>query len=71
MRKLTITVDDDVYAGLYAQIGKGNISRFINDIARPHIIHDETAAGYEAMAADHGREEDAQAWAELGMSDWT
>lgn len=69
MKKLTITIDEDVYAGLYAHIGKGNISRFINDVARTHVLNDEIKSGYEAMAADTEREQDAMIWAENTITD--
>lgn len=65
MKKLTITVDDDVYKGLYAQIGKGNISRFLNEIARSYVITQEIQAGYQAMAADEEREAEALEWSEI------
>ena len=34
MKKLTITVDDDVYEYLHKVIGRGNISRCLNNAAR-------------------------------------
>ncbi len=34
-RKLTISIDDRVYDGLHAIIGKGNIGKFLEDLARP------------------------------------
>jgi hypothetical protein len=37
-RKLTITVTEDVYAGLHAVVGPGNISQFLEDLARPHVV---------------------------------
>ena len=30
-KKLTITIDESVYEGLYATIGKGHISQFIEN----------------------------------------
>jgi hypothetical protein len=45
-RKLTITVDDDVYLGLKAKVGARRISRFLNDLARPLVADAE--AGPEA-----------------------
>ncbi len=69
MKKLTISVEDDVYAGLYAQIGKGNISRFLNDVARSHVLTNEIQAGYEAMAADQEREAEALEWSEISIKD--
>jgi predicted CopG family antitoxin len=69
MKKLTISIDDDVYAGLYATIGRGNISSFLNNVARAHVIEDEIKSGYEAMAADKERENDALTWAENSVWD--
>jgi predicted CopG family antitoxin len=69
MKKLTITVDDEVYKGLHARIGRGNISRFLNDMARSHVVADDIEAGYLAMAADKEREQEAFAWAEQGVAD--
>ena len=63
-RKLTITVDDEVYAGLHAVIGRRRISRFLNDLARPHVTRRSLEDGYRAMAADEEREREAQAWGE-------
>lgn len=37
-KKLTITVDADVYAGLHTVVGRRRISRFLNDLARPIVV---------------------------------
>lgn len=64
-RKLTITVDADVYAGLHDRIGPRGIGRFLSDLARPHVVGgDELAAAYAAMAAEEAREREAEEWAE-------
>jgi len=63
-KKLTITVEDEVYAGLHSIIGRRRISRFLNDLARPHVLQGELAEGYKAMAADEERERDATEWVE-------
>ena len=34
-KKLTINVDEEVYAGLYQVVGRGRISRFIESVVRP------------------------------------
>jgi hypothetical protein len=60
-RKLTITVDEEVYAGLHANIGRRRISRFLNDL---HFVHRELEDGYRAMATDEEREREALEWAE-------
>jgi predicted CopG family antitoxin len=63
-KKLTITVDDDVYEGLQSVVGRRRISRFLNDLARPHVISREMVEGYRAMAADEQRESEALEWVE-------
>jgi hypothetical protein len=68
-KKLTITVDAEVYDGLHRVIGRRRISRFLNDLARPHVIGQDLATGYAAMAADAAREEEAQAWSEALITD--
>ncbi len=63
-KKLTITVDDEVYSGLHRVIGRRRISRFLNDLARPHVLQSDLVEGYRAMAADEDRERDAAEWVE-------
>ena len=61
-KKLTITVDDEVYVGLHSVVGRRRISRFLNDLARPHVLSRDLTEGYRAMAADEERERDAMDW---------
>lgn len=63
-KKLTITVDTEVYDGLHSVVGRRRISRFLNDLARPHVLGQDMRSGYAAMAADLARGQDAEAWAE-------
>jgi hypothetical protein len=63
-KKLTITVDAEVYDGLHSVVGRRQISRFLNDLARPHVTGQDLRAGYAAMAADEAREAEAEAWSE-------
>jgi hypothetical protein len=63
-KKLTITVDEEVYRGLQTVVGPGKISRFIQEVVRPYVIHPDYDADYAAMAADLGRENEALEWAE-------
>ena len=59
-RKLTITVHEDIYRGLHEQIGRGDISGFIERLVRSHIYTGaELEEGYRAMAADEEREREA------------
>ena len=69
MKKLTITVDNDVYRGLKKKVGPRKISRFLNDLARPHVVDDDLLAAYRQMSQDTERETEAQDWAEGLMED--
>ena len=64
MKKLTITVDNDVYRGLKKKIGPRRISRFLNNLARPHVVEDDLLAAYRQMSEDREREAEAQDWIE-------
>ncbi len=69
-RKLTITVADDVYRGLHQKVGRGEISRFIESLVRPHVVTDaDLEAGYRAMAADTEREREAWEWIEANVDE--
>jgi hypothetical protein len=68
-RKLTITVEDAVYRGLHRVVGRRKISRFLNDLARPHVVTDRLEEGYRAMAADEKREAEAAEWTEAMVGD--
>ncbi len=68
-KKLTITLEAEVYEGLHTVIGRRRISRFLNDLARPHVVGHELRAGYAAMAADEAREADAVGWSEALIAD--
>ena len=68
-RNLTITLDEGVYTGLYKLIGRGNISRFIESLVRPHVVDNELEAGYRTMAQDEEQEAEALEWAEATIGD--
>ena len=61
-RKMTITLDEAVYEGLYRAIGKRHMSQFIEDLLRPHVLDTSLDKGYQAMAADKEREAEAAEW---------
>ena len=63
-KKLTITIEESVYRGLYQRVGAGRISRFIEDLVRPHVLVKELDDAYAAMARDRKREADALEWSE-------
>lgn len=61
-RKMTITLDEAVYEGLYRRIGRRQMSQFIEDLVRPHVVDASLDEGYAAMAADKAREAEALEW---------
>lgn len=68
-KKLTITVDEQVYLGLHSVVGRRNISQFINSLVRPHVLKPDLDAAYSRMAADESRESEAMEWAEATIGD--
>ena len=68
-KKLTITIDEQVYDGLYQVVGPRRISRFIEDLVRPHVLHPDLEAAYEEMARDEEREQAALEWTEATVGE--
>jgi hypothetical protein len=68
-KKLTITLDAQVYDGLHQVIGRRNISQFIESLVRPHVVDIDLDAAYRAMAQDEAREAEALEWAEATIGD--
>lgn len=68
-KKLTITLDDRVYKGLHAVVGRGRISRFIESLIRPHVVGKDLEMAYRQMAQDEAREAEALEWAEAMLGD--
>ena len=69
-KKLTVTIDEEVYEGLRTVIGPRKISRFIEDLIRPHVVKKDMYAAYKEMAADQIREAEALEWAEGTIGDF-
>lgn len=69
-RKLTITIADDVYRGLHQQIGRGEISRFVENLVRPYVVTtDDLEAEYRAAATDTAAEQEAMTWIEARVDE--
>jgi predicted CopG family antitoxin len=68
-KKLTITIDEQVYEGLHEVVGRQRISRFIEDLVRPHVMSPDLEAAYMDMAKDEAREAEALEWAEATIGD--
>ena len=68
-RKLTITMDEAVYEALNTVIGRRNISRFLTDLARPHVIPEALEDAYREIAlqtrsARNRRSNTREGWSE-------
>lgn len=61
-KKMTISLDEEVYEGLYRTVGKRRMSQFISDLLRPLVLDTTLDDGYRAMAADRVRETEALEW---------
>lgn len=68
-KKLTITIDEEVYNGLHKTIGPRKISKFIEELVRPHVIRPNLELAYAEMAKDKKREKEAMEWAEITFKD--
>lgn len=68
-KKLTISVDERVYDGLYRVVGPRRISHFIEELVRPHVVSDDLERGYAEMAADEAAEAEALEWIEALVGD--
>ena len=70
-KRITITLDETAYDGLYRTVGKRRISQFIEDLVRPHVLDTTLDEGYQAMAADRVREVEAEEWCNALIGDMT
>ena len=68
-KKLTLTIDEQVYEGLHKVIGARKISRFIEDLVRPHVVRKGLREAYKEMADNEARETEALKWAEETCGD--
>lgn len=68
-KKMTIRIDETVYDGLYRMIGKRHVSKYIEDLLRPHVVDTSLDEGYRAMAADKARESEALEWCNALVGD--
>lgn len=69
-RKLTISVGEDTYRALHHKIGRGSISRFIENLVRPHLIGESSLEEeYRRAAKDGSSETQALEWIEAGVDE--
>lgn len=63
-KKLTITIDEMVYNNLYLVIGKGKISKFIENLVKPYVKETNLKLAYQEMNQNIEREREATEWTE-------
>lgn len=63
-KKLTITIEENIYNDLYSVVGKGKISKFIERAIQPLVTKDDLRSAYQQMANDGQREKEAHEWEE-------
>jgi len=68
-KKLTITINEKVYAALHKNVGPRRISHFIELLVIPHIMGKRLYEAYEHMAKDEAHEAEAIGWAEGTIGD--
>ena len=68
-RKLTITLNSEVYDGLHRITGAHPVSSFIEDLLRSYVANHDLEAAYRDMAQDEAREVEALEWAEATIGD--
>ena len=68
-KKLTITINEEVYEGLHSVIGKRKISQFIEKLVKPYVVGKDLEASYKKMAKDESREKEATEWIEAMIGD--
>jgi hypothetical protein len=69
MAEMAMRLDEVVYDGLVRVVGRRKISAFLERLARPHVLGDDLADGYKAMALDATREQEALEWSEAMIGD--
>lgn len=68
-KKLTISLDELVYDELCRVVGRGNISKFIENLIKPQLKANDLDAAYSEMAADRVREQEALEWSNAVVGD--
>ena len=69
---MSIKMDIDLYWKLKDEVGKGRISRFIENLVAKELNKQEQklAQEYQEAAQDKNRWKEAQEWEQAQMTDW-
>jgi hypothetical protein len=68
-KKLTLTIDKAIYDGLYKTVGRRKISKYVEDLVRPHVTRANLEIEYAEMAKNNKQEKEALEWAENTFGD--
>jgi len=68
-KKMTISLNEAVYDELCRVVGRGNISKFIENLIKPQLKANNLDAAYSEMAADSVREQEALEWSNAVIGD--
>jgi hypothetical protein len=77
-KKLTILVSDEFYEGLQRRVGKRGIGKFLEEVARPHVLRVQPGdpgweewleEQYRLQADDEEAEREAKEWLEADLGD--
>ncbi len=63
-KRMTISIHEDVHEALMRVIGRGKVSKFLEELAKPIVLKNDLLDDYKNMAEDTQREEEALIWAE-------
>lgn len=61
-KRMTISIDESIHDGLVRVVGRGKISQFLEDLAKPYVLKDDLFLAYQEMAEDTEREREALEW---------
>jgi hypothetical protein len=68
-KRLIISLDAETYERLCRAVGPRKISRFIEDLIRPHVVPTDLSAAYAEMALEEARETEAEIWSDALIRD--
>ncbi len=63
-KKLTLSIDAEIYEALHRVAGKRKIGRFIEKLVRPQIMSLELEKANKYMARDEDQESEVLPWAQ-------
>ncbi len=68
-KKLTLSIDAEIYEALHKMAGQRKIGRFIENLVRPHITSLELPEAGTRLAQDGHRESEALPWVRTNGTD--